>query len=275
YALIEGPSSGTTLGVTVISAVIGAAGLAGFLLAERMGRHPMLPLDIFRSRQFTAANLVTVVVYAALGGVFFLLAVYLQQVLHYSPVDAGAALFPLTLIMLLLSARAGRLAQRIGPRLPMTMGPAIVGVGLLLMRRIHVGGHYVDTVLPAVVVFSLGLALTVAPLTATVLAAADPRHAGIASGVNNAVARVAGLLAVALLPALVGLSGADYQRPGVFSAGFHTAVTIAAGLAFAGALVALVGIRDPAPTEPQLSPVGTGPSCSVSGPPLRCAPVDR
>jgi EmrB/QacA subfamily drug resistance transporter len=274
YALIEGPSSGTTLGVTVISAVIGAAALAGFLLAEKIGRHPMLPLNIFRSRQFTAANLVTVVVYAALGGVFFLLAVYLQQVLHYSPVEAGAALFPLTLIMLLLSARAGRLAQRIGPRLPMTLGPAIVGVGLLLMRRIHVGGHYVDTVLPALVVFSLGLALTVAPLTATVLAAADARHAGIASGVNNAVARVAGLLAVALLPALVGLSGADYQRPGVFSAGFHTAVTISAGLAFAGALVALVGIRDPAPTEPQLSPVGTGLSCSVSGPPLRCAPVD-
>jgi EmrB/QacA subfamily drug resistance transporter len=275
YALIEGPSHGTTIGVTVISALIGAAGLIGFLLAERMGRHPMLPLDIFRSRQFTAANLVTVVVYAALGGVFFLLAVYLQQALHYSPVEAGAALFPVTVIMLLLSARAGALAQRIGPRLPMTVGPTIVGVGLLLMRRIDVGTHYVNTVLPAVVVFSLGLAVTVAPLTATVLAAADARHAGIASGINNAVARVASLFAVALLPALVGLSGADYQNPAVFSVGFHRAVTIAAALTFAGAVIAFLGIRNPPADEPQLSAVGTGPSCAVSGPPLRRVPVDQ
>jgi EmrB/QacA subfamily drug resistance transporter len=275
YALIEGPSGSVSAAVSVLSALIGIGGLFGFFLVERSSRHPMLPLNIFRSRQFSAANLVTVAVYAALGGIFFLLAVYLQQVLHYSPVEAGAALFPLTVIMLLLSARAGELAQRIGPRLPMTLGPIIVGIGLLLMLRIQPGSHYVSTVLPSVIVFGLGLSLTVAPLTATVLAAVDPSHAGIASGVNNAVARVAGLLAVALLPALAGLSGADYQRAAVFTRGFHTSVVICAGLSFAGALVAFAGIRNPTPEEAQLSACGTGRSCPVSGPPLRHLPADR
>ena len=275
YALIEGPSGTANAAVTVLSALIGVAALFGFFVVERGSRHPMLPLDIFRSRQFTAANLVTFAVYAALGGVFFLLAVYLQQALHYSPVEAGAALFPLTVIMLLLSARAGELSQRIGPRLPMTLGPVIVGLGLLLMVRIRPGAHYVSTVLPAVIVFGLGLSLTVAPLTATVLAAVDQRHAGVASGVNNAVARVAGLLAVAILPALAGISGADYQNASVFTAGFHTAVVISAGLTFAGALVAFAGIRNPAREDPQLAACGTGRSCPVSGPPLRHLPADR
>jgi EmrB/QacA subfamily drug resistance transporter len=275
FALIEGPSGGANAAVTATSALIGIGGLVGFFLVERSSRHPMLPLDIFASRQFTAANLVTVAVYAALGGVFFLLAVYLQQVLHYSPVEAGAALFPLTIIMLLFSARAGELAQRIGPRLPMTLGPGIVGIGLLLMRRIQPGSHYLSSVFPSVIVFSLGLSLTVAPLTATVLAAVDQSHAGIASGVNNAVARVAGLLAVALLPALAGISGADYQNPGVFTPGFHTAVVICAGLTFAGALIAFVGIRNPGHEEAQISSCGTGRSCPVSGPPLRHLPADR
>jgi hypothetical protein len=157
----------------------------------------------------------------------------------------------------------------------MTLGPTIVGIGLLLMLRIRPGGHYVSTVLPSLIVFSLGLALTVAPLTATVLAAVDQRHAGVASGVNNAVARVAGLLAVAVLPALAGLSGADYQNAAVFTDGFHTAVVICAGLSFAGALVAFAGIRNPAPEEAELSACGTGRSCPVSGPPLRHLPADR
>ena len=275
YALIEGPGGGASGVVVATSGAIGIGALVGFFLVERSSSHPMLPLQIFDSKQFDAANLVTLAVYAALGGVFFLLAVYLQDVLHYSPVEAGAALFPLTIIMLLLSARAGALAQRIGPRLPMTLGPTIVGIGLLTMRRIQPGSHYLTTVFPSVVVFALGLSLTVAPLTATVLAAADPRHAGIASGVNNAVARVAGLLAVALLPALAGISGADYQHPGVFTTGFHSAVTIAAGLTFIGAVVAFLGIRNPAAAEAQLSACGTGRSCPVSGPPLRHLPADR
>jgi hypothetical protein len=143
------------------------------------------------------------------------------------------------------------------------------------MRRIQPGSHYLSSVFPSVTVFALGLSLTVAPLTATVLAAVDQSHAGIASGVNNAVARVAGLLAVALLPALAGISGADYQNPGVFTPGFHTAVVICAGLTFAGALVAFVGIRNPGHEEAQISSCGTGRSCPVSGPPLRHLPADR
>jgi EmrB/QacA subfamily drug resistance transporter len=275
YALIEGPGGGASGAVVAASATIGVASLVGFFLVERSSRHPMLPLQVFASRQFDAANLVTLAVYAAMGGMFFLLAIYLQDVLRYSPVDAGVALFPLTIIMLLLSPRAGALAQRIGPRLPMTVGPTIVGIGLLMMRRIQPGSHYLTTVFPSVVVFALGLSLTVAPLTATVLAAVDERHAGIASGVNNAVARVAGLLAVALLPALAGVSGADYQHAGTFTTGFHTAVTISAGLTFAGAFVAFVGITNPSPDQVQLSACGTGRSCPVSGPPLRRLPADR
>ena len=143
------------------------------------------------------ANLVTFAVYAALGGVLFLLAVNLQEVLGYSALAAGAAMLPITVIMLLLSSRAGALSHRIGPKLPMTLGPLIIAAGLVLMRRIDAGSSYATVVLPAVVVFALGLALTVAPLTTTVLGAVGSGHAGVASGVNNAVARVAGLLAVA------------------------------------------------------------------------------
>ena len=231
----------------------------------------MLPLDIFASRQFTAANLVTVAVYAALGGAFFLLAVDLQQVLRYSPLAAGASLFPVTVIMLVLSARAGALAQHIGPRLPMTVGPMVVAVGLIMMRRIGAGSTYLPDVFPAVIVFGLGLALTVAPLTTTVLAAADARHAGVASGVNNAVARVASLLAVATLPALAGLTGDDYRHPAAFSAGFHIAVTISAGLCLAGGLVALAGISNEGRVVAAATPAPDRPdsSCAIEGPPLR------
>jgi EmrB/QacA subfamily drug resistance transporter len=272
YALIEG-HSGSPPGVIATAAVLGVAGLAAFLVVERRSRHPMLPIDIFASRQFTVANLVTVAMYAALGGVFFLLAVDLQQVLRYSPVGAGAALFPVTVIMLLLSSRAGALSQRIGPRLPMSLGPAIVAVGLLMMRRIAAGSTYPTAVLPAVIVFGLGLALTVAPLTTTVLAAADARHAGVASGVNNAVARVASLVAVAILPALAGLTGDSYRHPATFSAGFHTAVTICAGLCLAAGLIALAGIRNEGAVAPlpRAAPdrVGRDVCCPVDGPPIR------
>jgi EmrB/QacA subfamily drug resistance transporter len=265
YALISAPEPGRT-GAVVAAGVIGVLALMGFVAVERRSRHPMLPLGIFSSRQFTAANLVTFVVYAALGGALFLLAVDLQQALRYSPVAAGAALFPVTVIMLLLSARAGALAQRIGPRWPMTIGPLVVTAGLLLMRRISPGDHYAAVVLPAVVVFGLGLALTVAPLTATVLAAADERHAGVASGVNNAVARAAGLFAVALLPVLAGLKGADYRNPLAFSQGFHTALLIAAGATFLGGVIAFFGIRNPLPVGAGSgSGVGAGEGEAVAG----------
>jgi EmrB/QacA subfamily drug resistance transporter len=257
YALIE---------ATPLPGIVGVMALAAFVAHERRHPDPMLPVDIFANRQFAAANLFTLCMYAALGGTFFLLAVDLQQVLHYSPVAAGASLFPITLIMLALSARAGALAQRIGPRLPMTLGPLIVATGLLLMARIGPGGTYVRDVLPAVVVFGLGLALTVAPLTATVLAAADDRHAGIASGVNNAVARVAGLMAVAVLPLAAGIRGNDYRNPSAFSHGFHMAVLMCAGLVAVAAVIGFAGIRN----EPAEA-AGCESHCSLDGPPLRTA----
>jgi len=263
YGLIQGPS-GQVVAAAVLGTV-GAVALVGFVVVERRSRHPMLPLSLFSSRQFTAANLVTFVVYAALGGVLFLLAVDLQQVLGYSPVAAGAATLPITVIMLTLSSRAGALAQRIGPRLPMTLGPLIMAVGLLLMVRIVPTSSYGADVLPAVVVFGLGLALTVAPLTTTVLGAVDVGRAGVASGVNNAVARVGGLVAVAVLPPLVGLTGAAYREPPRFSSGFHTAVLIGAGLCAAGGVLAAIGIRNPARRPPEPVPM----SCPLDAPSLR------
>ena len=165
----------------------------------------MLPLTLFRNRQFSGANLTTLAVYAALGGAFFLLVLQLQLALGYSALEAGSALLPVTLLMVSLSSRAGAWAQRIGPRLPMTIGPIGVAAGLLLWTRVGVGATYVEAVLPGAVVFGLGLACTVAPLTATIMASADGEHLGAASGVNNAIARLAGLLAVTILPIVVSL----------------------------------------------------------------------
>lgn len=203
WSLIQMGERGAT-SAALAAGGAGLAALAGFVVVERRGRHPMLPIDIFRSRQFTAANLVTFVVYGSLGLTFFLLVIYLQQVLGYSAMQAGLATLPVTGLMLVLSARAGLLAERIGPRLPMTVGPLGIAAGLILLSRVQEGATYLGTVLPGVGVFGLGLALTVAPLTATVLAAAPARYAGIASGINNAVSRGAGLLATPSFPASWG-----------------------------------------------------------------------
>ncbi len=249
YALIEGPAPGSSLVVTLAAGIVGVAALVAFVFVELKAPAPMLPMTVFGSRQFSVANVVTLVVYAALGGFIFLFVVDLQQVLGYSPLAAGASLLPVTLIMLLLSPRAGQLSQRIGPRLPMSLGPTIMAVGLLLMARVGPGSSYIEVILPALVVLGLGLSLTVAPLTTTVLAAVDDEHAGIASGVNNAVARVGSLMAVAVLPVLAGLTGAAYKEPATFSSGFHTAVLISAGLCVAGALAAALGIVNPTPAH--------------------------
>jgi MFS family permease len=179
-------------------------------------------------------------VYAALGAVTFLLVVHLQTDLGYSALEAGASLLPLTACMLLLSARAGALAQRIGPRWPMTIGPLIVALGMVLLGRVDPGSTYWSTVFPASVVLGLGLSLTVAPLTATVLGAVEDAHAGIASAINNAVARIAGLLAVAVLPAAAGLTakqGLDLVD------GFARAMDISAVLAAMGGVLAFFTIR--------------------------------
>jgi EmrB/QacA subfamily drug resistance transporter len=221
----------------------GAAALLAFVAVERRSPHPLVPPQLFADRSFTGANAATLLVYGALGVVFLLLVLHLQVVAGFSPLMAGTALLPVTAIMLVFSARAGALAQRIGPRLPMTAGPLVSAAGLLLLRRIGPGASWMTDVLPGVVVFGAGLALTVAPLTATVLGSAPDRYAGAASGVNNAVARAAGLLAVAVVPGLAGIAGADYTDPAAFGAGFRTALLIAAALLVGAAAVSFTLVR--------------------------------
>jgi EmrB/QacA subfamily drug resistance transporter len=239
YALIEAPSRGWTP-VTVTAAAVGATALVTFALTEAHARAPLLPLELFRSRQFTGANLTTLAVYAALGGALFLLALQLQQSLHYSAMAAGLATLPTTVIMLIGSPWAGAIAERTGPRLPMTIGPLIAAVGLALMTRITPGASYLEAVLPAVVVFGVGLTTTVAPLTAAVLAAVPENQAGTASGVNNAIARLAGLLAIAVLPAAAGIHAGVGQPLGH---GFVVAMLIAAAVSATGGIVAVMTIH--------------------------------
>jgi EmrB/QacA subfamily drug resistance transporter len=239
YALIEAPSRGWTP-VTVTAAAVGATALVTFALTEAHARAPLLPLELFRSRQFTGANLTTLAVYAALGGALFLLALQLQQSLHYSAMAAGLATLPTTVIMLIGSPWAGAIAERTGPRLPMTIGPLIAAAGLALMTRITPGASYLEAVLPAVVVFGVGLTTTVAPLTAAVLAAVPENQAGTASGVNNAIARLAGLLAIAVLPAAAGIHAGVGQPLGP---GFVVAMLIAAAVSATGGIVAVMTIH--------------------------------
>ena len=240
WALIEGPA-GHASEAWVVGAV-GVASLLLFAVVEKRSAAPMLPLELFRSRQFTGANLTTLAVYAGLSGAFFLFVLQLQLVLGYSALEAGGALLPVTVVMVLLSARVGALAQRIGPRLPMSIGPLVVGAGLLLLARVDAGDAWLGSVLPAALVFGLGLATTVAPLTSAVLAAADDRHVGAASGVNNAVARLAGLLAVAVLPGVAGVDTA--AAPAVLDTAVDRAMVGSAALAALGGVIAFLTVRD-------------------------------
>jgi MFS family permease len=250
----------------------GVALLVGFCVIESRSPHAMLPLTIFRSRQFSGANAVTFVVYGALGGALFLIPVVLQEVCGYSALEAGVALLPITVIMLTLSARSAALAARIGPRLQMTTGPLVIAAGLLLLIRVHGNGDYLTQVLPAVLVFGFGLAINVAPLTSTALSAAPAEHSGIASAVNNDVSRAASLIAVAVLPPLAGITGDIYQHPAALTSGFHKAVLIAAVVAALGGVLAAATIRNPArkagaePSEPEAV---TGLHCALDAPPLR------
>jgi predicted MFS family arabinose efflux permease len=247
---------------------VGVALLGLFFLAEDRESAPMLPLTVFGSRQFSAANAVTFVVYGALGGVFFLVPVVLQEVSHYSPLEAGTALLPVTVIMLLLSSRSGALAARIGPRLQMSVGPLVIAAGLVMLARIGDAGGYLTIVLPAVLVFGLGLAINVAPLTATALAAVPADHAGIASAVNNDVARAAGLIAVAVLPVVAGITGETYLHPAALTHGFRVSALIAAAFCAAGGLLAAATIRNPTRVVcDRATPRGA--HCGLEAPPLR------
>jgi EmrB/QacA subfamily drug resistance transporter len=253
FGLTAAGESGFT-GVPLAFSAIGLLVLGAFVVVERRSTHPLVPLTLFRNAQFSAANAVTLLVYAALGVLFVLLVLHLQVVAGFTPLLAGTALLPITVIMLLFSARSGAMAQRIGPRVPLTLGPVVAAAGVLWMRRIDAEASYLVDVLPPVAVFGAGLALLVAPLTATVLDSATDRYAGVASGVNNAVARAAGLVAVAVIPVAAGLGGDTYTDPAGFAAGFSRAMTICAVLLLGGAVMAATLIRRPmtaADAEPE------------------------
>ncbi|MEU8240695.1 DHA2 family efflux MFS transporter permease subunit [Actinoplanes missouriensis] len=264
YGFTAWPSSGPGDPAVVLSLAVGVLALAAFVLIEARSADSMLPIRIFRNRAFSGANLVTFLVYAANGGVFFLLVLNLQVVSGYPALTAGLALLPMTLLMLALSARAGALGQRIGPRVPMTAGPLICAAGLLMMSTIGPGAPYWTRVLPAVVVFGLGLTLLVAPLTATALGALDDAYAGIASGVNNAVARAAGLLAVAVLPLAAGLGGGSLTEAATLEPVYRRTMLICAGLMVAGSLVAYLTIPGRAPAR--RTPART--FCDPASPPV-------
>ena len=246
YALIEWR---TAPGAAVPAAVVGVVAAVAFLVHERRSRDPMLPPSLFASRQFSAANAMTLLTYAALGGVLFFLVLQLQTVSGFGALQAGMATLPITVVMLLLAGRGGALAGRIGPRLPMTVGPLLCAAGTLLLTRVGPDlDYWLDVAVP-LTVFGLGLASLVAPLTAAVLAAAPAEHAGVASGVNNAVARAGSLIAVAALPLVVGLSGADYEVAAAFSGGFRTAMVWCAALLAAGGVLSFALIRNPERVE--------------------------
>ena len=243
YALVEVGGRGLGDPLVATAAVAGAVLLIAFLLVEHRLSNPMLPLWIFRSRQFSGANASTLANYIAIGAMFFFLSLQLQDVLGYSALAAGAASLPATLIMLLFSPQAGRLGQRFGARTPMTVGPIVLAVGLVMLSGVGAGDDYLSAVLPGVVVFGIGMTIFVAPLTTTVLGAVPDERSGLASAVNNAVARLAQLLASAALPAAAGLSASTAVGPGAFSEGYQKAMLIAAGVAAMGGLIAWVTIR--------------------------------
>ncbi|GAB7047974.1 MFS transporter [Catenuloplanes indicus] len=264
YGFTAWPTLGGGHSAVLGTLALGVAGLAAFVLAERVSPHPMLPLTVFSSRAFSATNLSTFAVYAANGGVFLLVVLNLQVVTGFSPLAAGTAMLPVTALMLVLSSRAGALAERIGPRLPMTIGPLICAVALVLFARIGPDADYLRDVLPPVLVLGLGLSATVAPLTATALGSVDARYAGVASGVNNAVARAAGLLSVAVLPLAAGIGTGSLTDPAALAPTYRSSMWICAGLMVAGALIALLGV--PGRTRAADTPVRT--HCAVADTPL-------
>jgi EmrB/QacA subfamily drug resistance transporter len=243
YALI-GAGENMLRSDVIASAAVGLATGVAFVVHERRAADPMLPLGLFADRQFTGANLATLAVYGALGGSGLFLVLQLQTVLGYDATAAGAAMLPSIVLLTLLSPTAGAVATRIGPRLPMTVGPLLIAAGTLLLAGVDGSGPYVIEVLPGSLLQGLGLAVVVTPLTATVLAAAPDALAGIASGVNNATARAAQLLAVAALPVAVGLSGDDYAQPLAFTAGYRTAMLMCAVAFAVGGAISWVTIRN-------------------------------
>jgi EmrB/QacA subfamily drug resistance transporter len=246
FAIIEAPNGGNPALVTV-AAVLAVGLLAGFLLWERRSPHPLLPPRLFTIRQFAAVNAVTFVVYGALGTFFFLMVLQLQVVAGWSPLLAGSSTIPVTVLVLVFSRRSGELGQRIGPRPQMTLGPLLCALGTLLALRIGPDADYLRDVAPAVLVLGVGLAAMVAPLTATALSSVPTSNAGLASGVNNALARSASLLGIAGIPVAAGLTGAAFGDPARFDDGFEAAALVCAVLFAGGGVLAALTVRKPGP----------------------------
>lgn len=268
YALIQGNVGGFGAldALATAAAVLAVVGLLWF---EPRQQHAIVPFELFAERRFAAANIVTFLVYGGMGVVFFLLSIQLQVSVGWSPLAAGAALLPITVLMLLLSSRAGDLAQRIGPRIPLTVGPAMIAVAMVMFASVDAGDSYLTGVLPAVLVFGCGLALSVAPVTATALGSVPDDRAGAASGTNNAVARTGQLLAIAAVPPLVGLTNDALSDPAQLTTGFADAMLVGAGFVAVGAVASAILFRG-ADLRPEgetiASPEGSAYHCGVEGP---------
>jgi len=286
FALIEQPKYGWSDPVVWVPLLAGVACFALFVWHEARARHPMMDLGLFRIRNFAIANLTTLSAYAGLIGGLFFVGLFLQQVAGYSPLEAGLATTPISLILFALSPRWGRLASGTGPRLPMTLGPIVGGLGLLLMLRIGAEADYVVDVLPAILVFGLGLSATVAPLTATVLDSVDERHVGIASGINNGVSRVAGLLAIAILGAVISARFAAVAGSGVSggpltanaadasTSAFHLGIVIAGILMILGGIASGLWIENPR-RRVEAVPAGGAASAGECGHSSNCDHTDN
>lgn len=239
FALIEQPHYGWAAPQIYLPLLAGITLMAVFLWHERRTRRPMLPLDIFRSRNFAVGNAATSAIYGALALVTFLLAVYLQQIAGYTALAAGLSLLPITVIMFFLSKRFGALSGRLGPRWFMGLGPMVCGVGTLLFLMADRQADYLVEILPGVVLYGVGLSITVAPLTAAILGAVDKERAGIGSAINNAVARISGLVAIAFLGLLTSST--------LTMEGFQRAIVLTAALLFVGGMISAIGIKNPRP----------------------------
>lgn len=247
FGLIEQPRFGWASPAVVVALLVGLVAFGSFVVYEKRASHPMLRLDLFERRNFVVANLQTVTIYAGLSVLFFFLFIFLQEVAGYSALRAGLTTIPTTLIMFALSRRLGALADRYGPRFFLSAGPLTAGAGILLLLLVDIETSYLYDLLPGLVVFSLGLAMTVAPLTATVLADADESDAGIASAINNAIARVAGLIGISAIGAFVAsrLAGGTFAAHPTSVDAFREAIFLCAALVASGGVVAAFGIENP------------------------------
>jgi EmrB/QacA subfamily drug resistance transporter len=237
YALIEQSHYGWSSPLIYVPLIVGLAAFWAFIRHEQKTESPMLPLELFKIRNFSVGNVATLSIYAGLSIATFLITIFVQQVGGYSAIEAGMALLPITVLMFVLSPRFGALAGKYGPRLFMAIGPIIGGLGFLYMLGVDRNAAYWSQIFPAIIIFGVGLSITVAPLTAAILGSIESKHAGIASAVNNAVARIAGLLAIAALGVITG--------PKLDVDGFHSGMIATAVLLIAGGIISALGIQNP------------------------------